>query len=98
MGVKSSTTVAGSVSASFSKSASALNSINASTSVASRTNVAGNEVAKTSTVNYGKGLKQLSTSIVSAGVAIHSVAKDFATIDQQASQQFQSNSLGSWLK
>ncbi|MFD1900037.1 TIGR04197 family type VII secretion effector [Enterococcus termitis] len=98
MSVKSSITVAGSVSASFSKSASALNSINASTSVASRTNVAGNERAKTSTVNYGKGLKQLSTSIVSAGDAIHSVAKDFATIDQQASKQFQSNSLGNWLK
>ncbi|MDA9470882.1 TIGR04197 family type VII secretion effector [Enterococcus sp. 5H] len=98
MGVKSSTTVAGSVSASFSKSASALNSINASTSVASRTNVSGNETAKTSTSNYGKGLQQLSTSIVSAGDAIHTVAKDFSKIDQQASQQFESNPLGSWFK
>lgn len=95
MAINSNSGIAGRVSASFSKSASALNSINASTSVASRTNVAGNQQAKTSTIQYGTGLKQLSTSIVSAGNAIHSVAKDFATIDQQAAQQFQANSLGS---
>ncbi|PZL72645.1 TIGR04197 family type VII secretion effector [Enterococcus plantarum] len=91
MGIKSNVSVAGNVSASFSKSATALNTINASTSVASRTNVTGNASAKQSTIAYGTTLKSLSSSIVSAGDKIHSVAKEFAQIDQKGAQDFQKN-------
>lgn len=100
MGIKSSLSVAGNVSASFSKSATVLNSINASTSVASRTNVVGNAKAKESTITFGRSLKQLSSSIVSTGNNIHSVAKDFAQIDQQGANEFQKNisPMSKWLK
>lgn len=100
MGIKSNLSVAGNASASFSKSATALTSIRASSSVASRTNVAGNAPAKQSTTEYGSALRTLSSSIVSAGNKIHSVAKDFAQIDQQGATEFQKNisPMSKWVK
>ena len=91
MGVKSNLSVAGNASASFSKSATALNSISVATSSASRTNVSGNGKAQPSTKTYGTGLKNLANGVISAGNNIHSVAKDFTQIDQQASTEFQKN-------
>lgn len=100
MGVKSSLSVAGGVSASFSKSASALNSVTSLTNTASRTNISGNATAVEAASTYGQGLKQLSTSLVTAGSKIHSVAKYFSEIDQQAAQKFQLNTspMSRWFK
>ncbi|MBO0421509.1 hypothetical protein [Enterococcus plantarum] len=56
MGVKSSLSVAGGVSASFSKSASALNRVTSLTNTASRTNISGNAIAMESATTYGQRL------------------------------------------
>ncbi|OJG69965.1 type VII secretion effector [Enterococcus quebecensis] len=100
MGIKSSLSVAGSVSASFSQSANALNNIKGSTNIATRTNVSGNGKAKETAATFEKDIKQLATSIVSAGKNINAVAKDFSAIDLKASQQFQMNAspMSRWFK
>lgn len=85
MTVNSNSSIAGGISASFSQSASALNSISVSVS-ASSTNVSGNAPAVQSINNYQQGLAALSTSVVSAGDNIHSVAKEFERIDQNIAQ------------
>lgn len=91
MGVKSNLSVAGNASASFTKSANALNSIKLSSSGGTRTNTDGVGHSPSALTSYGTGLKNLATSIVSAGDKIHSVAKDFEQIDLQASNEFQKN-------
>ncbi|MBO0466986.1 TIGR04197 family type VII secretion effector [Enterococcus plantarum] len=91
MGIKSSLSIAGNVSASFSQSANALNNIKGPTNIATRTNVRGNAKAKETATNFGNDIKQLSASIVATGKNIHSVAKDFSEIDLKASHQFQAN-------
>ncbi|MBO0472428.1 TIGR04197 family type VII secretion effector [Enterococcus ureasiticus] len=100
MGIKSSLSVAGNVSASFSQSANALNNIKGSTNIATRTNISGNAKAKETTTTFGQDIKQLATSIVAAGKNINSVAKDFSEIDLKASQQFQMNAspMSRWFK
>ncbi|MEI5994599.1 TIGR04197 family type VII secretion effector [Candidatus Enterococcus mansonii] len=100
MGVKSSLSVAGNVSTSFSQSANALNNVKRATNIATRTNVSGNEIAKETVTTFEKDLKQLATSIVSAGKNIHSVAKDFSEIDLNAAKQFQLNAspMDRWFK
>lgn len=95
MGINSNTGIASSVSASFSRSASILNSINISASV-SRINVVGNAAAEQSLTTFQKGLKNTSTSVVSAGENIHSVAKEFQGIDQQLAQLTNFNLRGSF--
>jgi type VII secretion effector (TIGR04197 family) len=85
MVISSNTSVASGISASFSQSASALNRISAAT-VSSSTNVVGNAAAKQALNNYEQGLKRLSSSVVSAGNNIHSVAKEFEKVDQNIAQ------------
>ncbi|GGC85013.1 TIGR04197 family type VII secretion effector [Enterococcus wangshanyuanii] len=85
MSINSNSSIAGSVSASFSQSASILNSISLSAS-SSNTNVAGNAPAVKTMNEFQRGLKDLSTSVVSAGDSIHSVAKEFDRIDQHIVQ------------
>ncbi|WP_086314928.1 hypothetical protein A5821_002498 [Enterococcus sp. 7F3_DIV0205] len=85
MTVNSNSSIAGGISASFSQSASALNSISVAVS-ASSTNVSGNAPAVQSLNNFQQGLAGLSTSVVSAGDNIHSVAKEFDQIDQKIAQ------------
>ncbi|MGG5341624.1 TIGR04197 family type VII secretion effector [Enterococcus sp. AZ192] len=85
MAISSNSSIAGSVSASFSQSASALNSI--SVSVASgQINVAGNSSAIQSFSTFQSSLTGISTSIVAAGDNINSVAKEFERIDQKIAQ------------
>lgn len=85
MSINSNSSIAGSVSASFSQSASILNSISVSAS-SSNTNVAGNASAVKTMNEFQRGLKDLYTSVVSAGDSIHSVAKEFDRIDQHIVQ------------
>ncbi|MGM0219052.1 TIGR04197 family type VII secretion effector [Enterococcus sp. AZ126] len=93
MAINSNISVAGCVSALFRQSASALNSISAST-VSSNTNVLGNAKAKQAMNKYEQGLKLLSSSVVSAGNNIHSVAKEFEKVDQNIAQLTNLNNLG----
>lgn len=85
MTINSNSSIAGSASASFSQSASLLNSINV-VPTTSRINVSGNAAAEESISAFQNGLKQVSTSVVSAGDNIHSVAKEFERIDQKIAQ------------
>lgn len=85
MSINSTTSVAGSVSASFSQSASALNRISVSVS-SGQTNVAGNSAAIQSFSTFQSSLKGISNSVVQAGDNIHSVAKEFERIDQKIAQ------------
>ncbi|MGX7149036.1 TIGR04197 family type VII secretion effector [Enterococcus ureasiticus] len=85
MSINSNSSIASGISASFSQSASSLNSISVSVS-AFRTNVSGNAPAVQSLNNYQQGLGALSTSVVSSGDNIHSVAKEFERIDQNIAQ------------
>lgn len=96
MAINSNSSIAGGISASFSQSASALNSISVSVS-ASSTNVAGNASAVQSINHYQQGLAALSTSVVSAGDNIHSVAKEFDQIDQNIAQLTKFNLPGGFL-
>lgn len=85
MAINSNSGIAGSISASFSQSASILNSISISVT-SSSTNVSGNTPAMKTMNEFQRGLKDLSTSVVSAGDSIHSVAKEFDRIDQHIVQ------------
>lgn len=85
MAIKSNSSIAAGISASFSQSASTLNRISISV-FDSSTNVLGNALAVKSVTNYQQGLAALSTSVVSAGDAIHSVSKEFERIDQNIAQ------------
>lgn len=91
MHIKSSLSIAGNISASFTQSATALNSVQSATNIASKTNVAGNIQAQAAINQYEQGLKQLSASILSAGNQPHSVAKDFSQIDQQVAHQLEAH-------
>ncbi|GGC74638.1 TIGR04197 family type VII secretion effector [Enterococcus wangshanyuanii] len=85
MSINSNSSIAGNVSASFSQSASMLNSISISVT-SSSTNVSGNTPAMKTLNEFQRGLKELSSSVVSAGDNIHSVAKEFDRIDQRIVQ------------
>lgn len=93
MTINSYMSIAGGISACFSQSASTLNSISAST-VSLGTNVLGNAKAKQAMNKYEQGLKLLSSSVVSAGNNIHSVAKEFEKVDQNIAQLTNLNNLG----
>lgn len=83
MGINSSLSIAGGVSAQMSKAASGLSSVNAVTSVAERTSVSGNTNAKNSLTSVHSRGQRLSNAIARDGNNIHSVAKEFAEIDQK---------------
>lgn len=85
MSINSNSSIARNVSSSFSQSASILNSISVSV-CSSSTNVSGNTPAMKTLNEFQRGLKDLSTSVVSAGDSIHSVAKEFDRIDQHIVQ------------
>ncbi|MDA9472181.1 TIGR04197 family type VII secretion effector [Enterococcus sp. 5H] len=85
MTISSDSSIAGSASVSLSQSTSLLNSINV-VPTASRINVSENAAAEESISTFQNGLKQMSTSVVSAGDNIHSVAKEFECIDQKIAQ------------
>ncbi|MBP2099020.1 TIGR04197 family type VII secretion effector [Enterococcus rivorum] len=83
MAIKSNTTIAGGISASFSRSASALNAINAPASSANRTTVIGNQQAQKSGLDFGQRLQRISNALAKDGNNIHSVAQEFEAIDQK---------------
>lgn len=85
MTVNSTLSVAGGVSSSFSQSASALNRISVSVP-SGQTEVAGNSASLNSFSTFQTGLKGISTSVVTAGDNIHSVATEFDRIDQKLAQ------------
>jgi type VII secretion effector (TIGR04197 family) len=83
MGINSSLSVAGGVSAQMSKAASGLSSVNGATSLANRTTVSGNMNAKNSLTSVHSRGQRLSNAIARDGNNIHSVAKEFAAVDQK---------------
>jgi type VII secretion effector (TIGR04197 family) len=85
MAINSNSSIAGSVSSSFSQSASALNSISISVP-SGQTNVAGNGASIQSFSTFQASLKGVSNSIVTAGDCIHSVAAEFDRVDQKLAQ------------
>jgi type VII secretion effector (TIGR04197 family) len=85
MSINSNSSIAGNISSSFSQSVSILKSISISVT-SSSTNVSGNTPAMKTLNEFQRGLKDLSTSVVSAGDSIHSVAKEFDRIDQHIVQ------------
>lgn len=93
-GIKSSLTVAGSVSSSLSRTASALTAVQSPSQLADRTNVLGNSNAKRSGADLVSSLHKISNAIAKDGNNIHSVAKEFASIDQKSKRAFNGLSLG----
>lgn len=89
-GIKSSLTVAGSVSEQFSQAASGFSSVNEVSSKAERTTVSGNNNAKNSLTSMHSRGQRLSNAIVRDGNNIHSVAKEFSVINQKIKKRFDS--------
>lgn len=87
-GIKSSLTVAESISAQFSQAASGFLSVNQA-SKAERTTVSGNNNAKNSLTNLHSRGQRISNAITRDGNAIHSVAKEFSLIDQKIKKDFE---------
>ena len=85
MAINSNSSIAGGVSSSFSQAATTLNSLSISVS-SGETNVAGAGKSAASFSTFQGSLKGVSTSIVTAGDSIHSVAKEFDRIDQKLAQ------------
>ncbi|WP_086313632.1 hypothetical protein A5821_001157 [Enterococcus sp. 7F3_DIV0205] len=98
MGVNSSLTVAGGVSSQLSKAASSFTSVNQPTATANRTKVSGNENAKNSLTSVHSRGQRLSNAIARDGNNIHSVAKEFAAIDQKVKSGFDGLTLNGVLK
>jgi len=86
--IKSSVSIAGNVSLKFSQAASELTALQEPAALAERTNTAGNTVAKSSGAQVASLLHQVADALVKDGNNIHSVAKEFAAIDQNIKQQF----------
>lgn len=87
-GIKSSLTVAGSVSAQFSQAASGFSSVNEATNKAERTTVSGNNNAKNSLTSIHSRGQRVSNAIARDGNNIHSVAQEFSVIDQKIKKSF----------
>ncbi|MFD1899142.1 TIGR04197 family type VII secretion effector [Enterococcus termitis] len=87
-GINSSLTVAGGVSAQLSQTASGFSSVNQAVSKAERTTVSGNTNAKNSLASIHSRGQRLSNAIARDGNNIHSVAKEFSSIDQKIKQSF----------
>lgn len=88
MGINSSITVAGGVSAQLSKAASGFTAVNQVTTTASKTSVCGNNNAKNSLMSVHSRSQRLSNAIARDANNIHSVAKEFAAIDQKVKNGF----------
>lgn len=82
-GISSNLTVASGVSNALSRAASALTAVQAPSSFAERTNVSGNVNAKKSSVDLLSALQSLSNNLAKDGNNVHSVAQEFAAIDQK---------------
>jgi type VII secretion effector (TIGR04197 family) len=94
MKINSSLSVAGGVSAQMNKAASGLSSVAAAATTANRTSVSGNTNAKNSiTAVHSRG-QRLANAIARDGNKIHSVAKEFAAMDQKVKFNISSSSLG----
>jgi len=86
--VDSSLTVAGVASQKFSQAASTLNSISVPATSVSRTNVSGQRNAQSTMQRMGVVGSQLSNAMTRDGNNIHSVAEEFAAIDQKLGKGF----------
>lgn len=82
-GISSNLTVAGGVSNALSRAASSLIAVQAPSSFADRTNVSGNANAKKSGVDLVTAIHTISNNVAKGGNNIHSVASEFAAIDQK---------------
>ncbi|MGX7149474.1 TIGR04197 family type VII secretion effector [Enterococcus ureasiticus] len=87
--IKSSLTVAASVSEQFSQAASGFSSVNGVTSKAERTTVSGNNNAKNSLTSIHSLGQRISNAIARDGNNIHSVAKEFSLTDQKIKKGFE---------
>ncbi|MTD38329.1 TIGR04197 family type VII secretion effector [Erwinia sp. CPCC 100877] len=94
MKINSSLSVAGGVSAQMNKAASGLSSVAAAATTANRTSVSGNTNAKNSIAAVHSRGQRLSNVIARDGNNIHSVAKEFAAIDQKVQASISDFSLG----
>jgi len=85
--IQSNETIAGRISEKMSQAATHLVSGQAPTTLAEKTTVTGNEAAKASFTSLISASTRLSNALTQDGNHIHSVAKDFAKIDQQIQQK-----------
>ncbi|MBL1225707.1 TIGR04197 family type VII secretion effector [Enterococcus sp. BWR-S5] len=81
-------TVAGAASQKFSQAASALNSVSAPAANVERTTISGQSNAQSTMQRMGTVGSQLSDALTRDGNNIHSVAEEFAAIDQQLGKGF----------
>lgn len=81
-------TIAGAASQQFSQAASALNSISAPTASSGRTNVSGQSNAQSTMQRMSVVGQQISNALTRDGNNIHSVAEEFAAIDQKLGKGF----------
>lgn len=86
--VDSNLTVAGAASQKFSQAASALNSISAPAASAGQTNVSGQSNAQSTIQRMSMVGAQISNALARDGNNIHSVAEEFAAIDQKLGKGF----------
>jgi len=93
MKINSSLSTAGQVSAKLSQVASALSAVQAPSAFAERTTVLGNEQAKGSGERLVAAAHSVSNALTKDGNHVHSVAQEFAAIDQHVHQQFEAMSI-----
>ena len=96
--ISSNLSIAGSVSSSLSQAASGLSGVQNPSTFAECTNVSGNSNARKSGTDLVNALHKISDSIAKDGNNIHSVAQEFAAIDQKIKNQLDSLSLGGRLR
>jgi type VII secretion effector (TIGR04197 family) len=85
--IKSDETIAGKVSEQMSRAATNLVSGQAPTTLAEKTTVSGNEAAKSSISTLISASTRLSNALTQDGNNLHTVAKEFAEIDQKMAQE-----------
>jgi len=86
--VDSNLTVAGAASQKFSQAASALNSVSVPATSTGRTNVSGQSGAQSTVQRMSAVGSQISNALTRDGNNIHSVAEEFAAIDQKLGKGF----------
>lgn len=86
--VDSTLTVAGAASQKFSQSSSGLNGISVPAASAGQTNVSGQSNAQSTIQRMGTVGQQIANALVRDGNNIHSVAEEFAAIDQKLGEGF----------
>lgn len=86
--VDSNLTVAGAASQELSQAASALNNASAPTAGAGKTHVSGQSNAQSTMQRIGVVGQQISGALTRDGNNIHSVAEEFAAIDQKLGKSF----------